>query len=260
MAPGDLQRFLDLNSACDIKNSFKVEPFFNGESLLHPEFYEMVESLVSNGWALGGLDTNLGIETDIVRLGRLPLTSLTVNIGGIDSKVHESVMGTPFWQVVQNLKDLARFSERNYQIFVKMNPVKENIEQLDQLSKFVGGIGENIKIKTQMTGFPVPADFTIEKAFQLAKLIYDASHPELFRFRLSPNTGEVRPKRTLCLYQTPCINFCGTLTSCAHDQLRHLNLGNVFKTSLSELLSRPEYLKAILDGKKRLLPICKGCN
>lgn len=257
----DLRRFLKLSAAWIQSQGFELEPFFNGESLIHPKFHELIGMIVSAGCRLGGLDTNLGVECDIEQLSAHPFVDLTVNIGGITADVHERVMGVSFNRVLENLHSLYASPSRSYPLFVKMNPVKDNVHQLELLDDFVMKIGTEILIKPQMTGFLVPEDYPESKLSQLLERIWTDSHLHLFRFRPdSGGTGKVVPVRTTCLYQAPCINSDGSLTLCAHDQLRHFHFGNVFEKPLSELLKQQEYQEAIARGKRRELPICKRCN
>jgi len=262
ISPENLKSFLKLNSDYIKNRSLYIEPYFNGESLLHPLFFDLINIIENSGCLIGELDTNLSLPLDTQRLAKIKFRGLTVNIGGITQEVHESVMNTSFELAINNLKNLYNEPERKFPMYLKINPVKLNIYQLKDIEKFLNSIGVNIPIKVQKTGIPVPTDYCSIFLKKIINDIYDHENPNFFRFKIEPDGHRiiVKEKNFSCIYQIPCINADGSLTFCSHDQLRHFNLGNTFITPLSELINSNLYKRACLFGRKKLHNICKGCN
>jgi MoaA/NifB/PqqE/SkfB family radical SAM enzyme len=251
--------FVKLNAAYLNENDIKIEPFFNGESLLNPNFFTIIDIILNEGCQLGDLDTNLGLDIDIEKLASLPFNCVTVNIGGTNEDVHQKIMGTSFKLVCDNLKKLAESSKRKFSLFVKMNPVADNIHQINTLDAFVSQFGNGINWKAQQTGIPVPKDLTKDELISVYEKIYSKNQEGYFRFVIQDDFSIIA-KNQNCIYLCNCINANGILTLCAHDQLRHLNLGNAFFQPISEIMESEAYKIAMSFAKMRELDFCKGCN
>lgn len=260
MAYEDLLRFLDLNGEYIQESGFEIEPFFNGETLLHPRALEMIEMISGGGLRLGELDTNFGMHIDVRRLARLPIRRLTVNIGGLDKVTNKLVMGTNLDRVLLNVKTLMDESDRSFDVCLKMNPVKANLHQVEQLDLFVRSLHPELHWKAQQTGLPVPFDLSQNEVDQFLHETYSSDRPELFRFRLTDDKNRITARNNNCVYMTPCVNSNGSVTICAHDQLRHYSFGNAFRDRLKDIFASTEYQLAVQKGRKRGLEICHGCN
>ncbi|GHU03676.1 hypothetical protein FACS1894158_02540 [Betaproteobacteria bacterium] len=260
MAYEDLVHFIDLNGQYIQESEFEIEPFFNGETLLHPRALEMIEVISGAGLRLGELDTNFGMHIDITRLARLPIRRLTVNIGGLDKQTNKLVMGTNLERVLMNVKELMGEADRSFDVCLKMNPVQANLHQVDQMDIFVRRLHPALHWKAQQTGLPVPFDLSRNELAQFLLETYSSDRSDLFRFRLTDDGNSIVPRNNNCLYMTPCINANGSVTICAHDQLRHYSFGNIFRDRLKDIFASTEYHLAVQKGKKRGLEICHGCN
>lgn len=258
LAYSDAERFADMNADWFNVCKLAVEPFFNGESLLNPNVYDIIDLIVARSIRLGDLDTNLGLVTDISRLARYAWRSITVNIGGLTAETHVSVMGTDFGLVMANLKRLLSESDGKFPIYVKMNPTRENIKQIPRLSWFCAQMGGGLRWKDQQTGIPVPSDCSEVEIREFVRRVYDPQEDRYFRF--SPTGDSLAVKNRRCIYQVPCVCSNGDVTICSHDQLRHLSCGNAFVTPLKDVLESRTYKSYQELGSKRNLPFCKGCN
>lgn len=256
----DIVSFIDINGYYLRESDFEIEPFFNGESLLHTRFLEMMELIANEGLRLGELDTNFSIRLDIPRLAALPLRRLTVNIGGLDQETNALVMGTDLERVLRNVKLLMENNLRTYEVCLKMNPVRTNLHQVELFDNFVRSLHSELHWKSQKTGLPVPTDLSSDERTEYLREVYSSERPDLFRFRLMENGNDLEQLNNHCLYMTPCINTDGSVTICAHDQLRHFNFGNAFRDRLQDIFVSDEYQFAIQTGRQRGLEICRGCN
>lgn len=260
MAYEDLLFFLDLNGKYVQESGFEIEPFFNGETLLHPRALEMIEMISGAGLRLGELDTNFGMHIDVVRLARLPIRRLTVNIGGLDKRTNQLVMGTDLERVLMNLNELMSKADRSFDVCLKMNPVQANLHQIDQLDLFVRSFHPALHWKSQQTGLPVPFDLTPDELTKFIHETYSSDRPDLFRFKITDDESGIAVRNNNCLYMTPCINANGSVTICAHDQFRHYNFGNAFRERLKDIFASTAYRVAVQRGRGRSLEICNGCN
>ena len=252
------QKFISLNKEMLKEEKFFIEPFFNGESLLNPFFGKIMELFIENNILIGDLDTNFGLELDISRFAAIPWRSVTVNIGGLSPEIHKKVMGTTYETVISNLRKLLNSPERKFPVYLKMNPVADNLHEQQLLSRFTLNISPELKWKSQQTGIPVPFDLTGKQLSETIKRIYSAKDEQFFRF--IPSGESIKEKNKRCIYKLPCINADGRVTICAHDQLRHLDCGNAFITPLKQIFTSAIYKKNLEMADQRKHLFCKGCN
>jgi len=253
--------FIHVNGEYLQSSHFEIEPFFNGETLIHPRCLDMMEEIANANITLGELDTNFGMRINIPRLARLPLRRITVNIGGLDSYTNRLVMNTDLEQALNNVKALMEDRRRTFDVCMKMNPVRANIHQLGDMDSFVRNIHPELHWKAQKTGLPVPTDLSHEERAIFIRNVYTSERPDLFRFQLDGlGVDSVVPRNFRCLYMTPCVNSNGSVTLCAHDQLRHFNFGNAFHDHLEDIFASADYQLTMKMGRQRGLEICHGCN
>lgn len=69
----NFKKFIDDNQSFFKRRKLKLIPFFRGESLIHPDFFEMANYANKKGYKFGKLDTNLSIDIDIEKLMSSPL-------------------------------------------------------------------------------------------------------------------------------------------------------------------------------------------
>lgn len=260
MSYEDFRQFIDLNLTFLNESDYEIEPFFNGETLLHPRALEMMEVMSSVGIRLGELDTNFSLPVDVARLARLPLRRLTVNIGGLDEFTNKVVMGTNLKRVLMNVQKLMHEFEPIFDVCLKMNPARANLHQVDHLDRFVHSLHPALHCKTQQTGLPVPTDLSQHQIVQFLEEVYGCERPDLYRFSITPDGNNITIRNYNCLYMTPCVNTNGGVTVCAHDQSRHYSFGNAFRLPLKNIFASDLYQLAVQKGSVRGLEICYGCN
>jgi len=261
MQLSDFRHFVDLNRLYFRSQKAGIMPFFNGESLLHPQFFEFLDYIVINKVRLMDLDTNLGIYIDMARLMNYPFEFIRVNIGGITKETHEQTMKTNFNLVSENLKALFQINPKK--VIVKMQVNRKNFHQIKQVPDFIKGLGGLTKnIIINPISFPMPmvaSDKEIKDFFDENVSEEVADYLRFSYNSASPKYG-IRAKEPGCHYITNCVTFDGKLTVCCKDQLGLFDLGNAFKNPLIKLFSSDKYKKTMLKARNMELNICKECN
>lgn len=255
------KKFVDLNKTYFLAKGAGIMPFFNGECLIHPQVFEILDYIVDNGIRLMDLDTNLAVKINIPKLMSYPFKFIRVNIGGVTKEIHEQTMKTDFALVVGNLKKVFQIDRER--IIVKMQVTKKNLDQAAQLADFVkglGGLGQNAVIST--TSFPLPA-LAFEKEIKdfFDEIVSEEVKDYLkFEYDLSQPRYAIKAKEPGCHYLLNCIAFDGKLTICCEDQLGRLNLGNAFELPLVKLFSTDKYKTTLKKAKNMNLEFCRECN
>lgn len=261
MSLENFKRFIDLNRNDFVRRRVRIQPFFNGEALIHPHFFEIIDYIVQNRIRLARLDTNLGVKKDMRRLMSYPWPVVCVNLGGVTKEVHERVMKTPFETVVENLRQVFQINKKK--VFVKMTPVKSNIHQIKLFPSFVKQLGGDPgRVEIGTTGFNTPALASEE---ELKNFFAEVVSPEVdpylrFTYDLHAPRYGIRAKKPGCHFLVDCITYDGKLTICCQDQFGTLNTGNAFDTPYFELKNSPRYKKTYQLGMNQKFKMCEECN
>jgi MoaA/NifB/PqqE/SkfB family radical SAM enzyme len=241
------KKIIDLNEDFLKEGNYLIEPYFNGEALLNPELFKMLDYLVKKHIGLTPrFDTNLSIKIDIERFMSFPWKQIWVNLGGITKEVHEKVMrNTDFELVIDNLVKMLQIN-RNI-VCIKMNPTKYNLHQLDKLTDFFIELGgRSINVLRYSTGLTLPK----------------IASPEEIKFFFD-NVVSEEMKRYLRFdydFLVPSIFFDGTVTACCHDQVGLMDLGNATEMPLRSIFNSELYKETLKKCKTQEFYFCKECN
>lgn len=243
------------------KNDIIIEPYFRGEPLLHPNFWEICDILKNNSIPNGGINTNLSLNIEVEKFLEYQMSTILVNIGGTTKEIHEQVMrGSDFDLVCSNLRKLWKLG---INARIKMNPIKLNIHQLCDLPRFVTSLGGKAEfIVPYTTCYPIPQTATQEElVFFFENVVSEDVNSHLrFTYDLSKADKGIKTKKSGCNFLMDIIFFDGQFSVCCHDQLQYLNVGNVFENTIDEIRSSKKYIDAVEKAKKCEYFICKECN
>lgn len=257
----NFKQFIDINKADFQREKVRIQPFFNGEALTNPHFFDIMDYLVANKIRLARFDTNLGVKKDMKRLLTYPWPIICINLGGITKEIHEEVMKTKFEIVVENMKEVFAIDKKR--IFVKVTPIKTNLHQLKDFPAFIESLGGDPKrVEVGTTGFNTP-DLAEEK--EMVKFFDEVVSPEVepyLRFtydKEAPRFG-IKAKRPGCHFLQDCVTYEGKLTICCQDQFGTLNVGDAFTTPLKQLKAAEKYQKTRKSGIDQKFKMCNECN
>jgi len=256
----EFQRLIERNAGYLNRHNIKVEPYFRGEPLIHPQFFEMMDILKEYQIQKAGINTNLSVNIDIDKFLNHPML-IIVTLGGTTKEVHERVMiGSDFSLVIKNLKKLY---ELEIPANVKMNPTRVNIHQLPGLPDFIQSLGGKKEYVIPYTiTYPLPITATIEEIdYFFRNVVSREMDPYLrFTYDLSKPDKSIKAKNPGCYHLQDVIFFDGQFSICCHDQLQTINLGNAFQSTIEEIKESKAYATAIKTAKARGFKICKECN
>lgn len=242
-----------------IKENFVIAPFFRGEPLLNPDFWNMCKILKENEIDNVGVHSNFSMDIDIQALVETNIP-IVVNIGGITKGVHEKVMiNSNFEKVVSNLKKVYK---ANKMVHVKMNCTKYNVHQNKDLIDFVVSLGGTPNcVDEYTTTCPVPSHCTKEELEYYFNNVVSEDVLPFLRFNYSGSGGEMKTKPLIprCNHLCDAIYYNGDYTICCQDQYGDLVVGNVFKSSIEKIRNSSQYKEAVRCGKNRMHKICGEC-
>lgn len=261
MSLENFRMVIDLNEKDFLVNKTNIQPFFNGEAMINPNFFNCMDYLVSKKIRLGRLDTNLGVQKDMDRLMRYPWLDICVNVGGVTKEVHEQVMKTNFEVVTSNLRRLFEINKKK--VFVKATPTKHNFDQLNLFPSFIKKLGGDPKrFEIGTTGFNTPAEATDQEIVGFFDEVVSEEVKSSLRFTydFAKPRYDIRAKRPGCHFLNDCVTHTGQLTICCHDQLGKLSVGNAFERPIYELRRSEKYQQYRAMAIQQQFAMCKGCN
>ncbi|MFA5389397.1 MAG: SPASM domain-containing protein [Candidatus Omnitrophota bacterium] len=257
------KKIIDLNEDFLKEGNYLIEPYFNGEALLNPELFKMLDYLVQKRIGLTPrFDTNLSVKIDIEKFMSFPWKQIWVNVGGITREVHEKVMrNTDFELVINNLVKMLQIN-RNI-VCIKMNPTKYNLHQLDKLTDFFVGLGgRSINALRYSTGLTLPKIASPEEIkFFFDNVVSEEMRRYLrFEYDLTGKDFGIKAKKGGCNFTVPSIFFDGAVTACCHDQVGLMDLGNATEAPLKVIFNSELYKGTLRKCQAQEFYFCKECN
>ena len=214
---------------------------FDGEPLMHPQFFEMVKYCKDNG-VTAGISTN-AVLLDADRAQKLidsGLDYLIISIDAASPETYKKVKGTDdYKRVVGNVKNyliLKKKAEKGPYTALQLIYLKENKEEAGQFKRLWKPYkADTLRIKPVLT-------FAGDVDLKNQDLAY-SSNPCVYLWRqLSIHWDGV----------VTCIEMC-----------RKMPLGNIKDKSLKEIWNSKTLVslrKFHLRGDKNKMSICKNCN
>jgi len=229
-------------------NNIALVPFFRGESLLHPEFIEMMTYVKTKGISPIQFTTNATILTeDIVQvLIDIELDFISFSVDSIDHDTYGNIRkGADLKEVLKNIE---RFSE------IKRNRGQDKPEI--QVSV--------VKTESTIDSIDEFIDFWRDRVDRVR--VYE-EHSKGGNFGSLPKNYNITSseERRPCLkpFSDFIIYWDGSVALCNHDWDRRNAIGNVNQNSIKEIWQNDKYKKirdAQIKNNNELEELCKRCD
>lgn len=232
--------------------------YFFGESLLHPDIFEMVRYCISNGIVPRITTNGMFIDKHIDKIIASGLPALIIAIDGYNAKLHERYrIGSDFNRIVSGIKTLNKrkkeLGSSKPSIFIQSLAFGYNDEEkMKSLTKEIGADG--LKMKA-----PRLTDYRHE--FDADK--YRGFLPKENKNRRVNGMNEVPFAKDMkyCAYlRNPVITWDGMVMPCCFDWLGQEVLGNIFEKNLLAILRSKRSRKVLKGYFDKKLSICGPCD
>jgi hypothetical protein len=257
--PVDFFEKIIKDNASFIKTRYgSVAPYFRGEPLIHPGFWDMCDILENYEISNSGIHSNFSMKIDFDRWVKNRHMCVVANIGGVTKEIHEKVMlNSNFDLVADNIK--TAFALR-LPLGVKMNSTKLNYAHNEILPDFVrslGGAGES-DIVSYTTTCPVPMRCTKEELKYFFDNVFSDGIDDKLRFKLDDD-GAIIVKTNDCNHRSDAVYADGKMTICCQDQYGDLVVGDLKQNMLHEIVESELYKNTVDSGMKKCLSMCEYC-
>lgn len=225
-----------------------------GEPMLHPHVFEMLEKAVGMGFSVGIVTNGTPLTQErCERLGKLGLSYIQFSFAGWDKESYEATyVGSKFERTLANLRtmqDTTRGTRTNF--MVKAVCTGDNwAEVRDRTRAFLESHG-------------------VEKVFTVVANNFGGNvvHGRFFdQHQVWSLKNITHQRRMPCRVLLRAVGvFCdGTVTACAcYDSNAELKIGNIMEQSLAEIRQGPEFRKivdAFRCGDVSGVPMCSKCD
>jgi len=229
-------------------NDIALVPFFRGESLLHPEFIEMMTYVKEKDISPVQLTTNATTLTEDIAqaLIDIELDFISFSVDSIDHDIYSNIRKGADLQNVLN-----------------------NIEKFSEIKRKRGQDKPEIQVsvvKTESTNDSIDefVDFWQDRVDRVR--VYEEHSKGGNYGSLSENQNViVSEKRQPCLkpFSDFIIYWDGSVALCNHDWDRRDAIGNVNQSSIKEIWQNDKYEKirdAHIKNNSELEELCKRCD
>ncbi len=273
-------KFMDLDAYKHLLDQVKgktwsLELTGNGESTLHPRFYEMVSYAVDNGFYTK-FETN-GSRVDIDSIEASGAQTIHFALDGMSTDTYKSYrVGGKFPEVKENLEKLVDLKNRTGwpHIEVRFLVFRHNQHEMAEAEKYLDSLGVSWRFQWAR----VPNEGVHENILQRWSMEvrpddfkkWSPTIPEYVAYRKDTSTGmyrhfstfgDLKPKCT-AVWTMLYIRTDGEVVPCC-EMLNEseLSLGNVFNEGFDAVWNGPRiraFRRALADDPKDLHP-CNVC-
>lgn len=245
-------RILEQAAANDIKTLHILSG--QGEPMLHPHVFEMLEKAVGMGFNVGIVTNGTPLTQErCEKLGKLGLAYIQFSFAGWDKESYEATyVGSKFERTLANLRtmqDTTRGTKTNF--MVKAVCTGDNWSEVrDRTRAFLESHG-------------VEKVFTVIANNFGGNVVHGKFH-ELQGVWSLKNIANQRLMPCRVLLRAVGVFCDGTVTACAcYDSNAELKIGNIMEQSLAEIRQGPEFRKiveAFRCGDVSGIPMCGKCD
>lgn len=235
---------------------YNVNLYFQGESMMHPQFFRILAScrnihttLSTNGHFLTGKNAE-----EIVRSG---LNKLIISLDGMDKTSYSSYrVNGDFDLVTEGIKNIAEARKRNssqLKVVIQFLVNRTNETQIQAVKKFAADMDASLHLKSMQI---------------IDEDSFESWLPAISRYRRYKKNGteyEIKnnlPDRCARLWFNPVITWDGKVIPCCFDKDADYSMGDMNEEPFSEIWNGPKYrlFRKNLVTRRSAIRICRNCT
>lgn len=233
-----------------------INLYFQGEPMMHPEFFDFVEkaeginTIVStNGHFLS--------EENAEKLALSDLSKLIVSLDGMNANTYSLYRRNGNFETVikgiEKTSEAIRKRRSGLKLEIQFLVSRYNEGEIDSARKFAKGVNAAFKLKSMQ----IINKENIEE-WQPANKKYRRYEPENGMFRIKSSLSS----HCLRLWINPVITWDGKVVPCCFDKDGSHIMGDLNKSSFSEIWYGEKYMefRRSLLGRRKEIDICRNCT
>lgn len=235
---------------------YNINLYFQGESMMHPEFFHFLEKSRNIHTTLSTNGHFLSPESSekIVRSG---LNKLIISLDGMDPEAYSSYrVNGDFSQVINGIRNIAEAKKRSssgLKLIIQFLVNRNNEDQIPAAVDFARKMNASLHLKTMQ--------IITEDSFESwlpANVKYSRYKKEADGYKLRSTL----PDRCLRLWLNPVITWDGKVIPCCFDKDACYVMGDLNKESFRAIWNRPEYrsFRKKVSLNRSSIDICRNCT
>jgi radical SAM protein with 4Fe4S-binding SPASM domain len=235
---------------------YNINLYFQGEPMLHPQFFDFLEILRGTGVTVSTNGHFLS-EENAEKLARSGLGKIIVSLDGMDSKTYLLYrQGGVFEKVksgIENISGAIRTTGSSMKLEIQFLVNRQNELQIPVARDFAKKVNAVLRLKSMQIINNEKMDYwlPIDKKFA--------------RYRKENNSYSINNRLSNHCYRlwlNPVITWDGKVVPCCFDKDAEHIMGDLTKSSFRTIWNGEEYRKfrdSVLTGRK-YIGICRNCT
>ena len=235
---------------------FNLNLYFQGESMLHPQFFSFLQSAKSIHTIVSTNGHFLTAE-NAEKLVRSGLNKLIISMDGIDQTTYSAYRKKGDVDLVKegirNVSEAKKRFNSDLKIELQVLVNRLNESQIPDINKFARKLNVSVKLKSMQITDKQRMDYWLPEKSGYRRYNFKNGEYE---------TKNQLPDRCLRLWLNPVITWDGKVVPCCFDKDADHILGDLTQDSFREIWNGPKYRifrKSLLSGRKTI-EICRNCS
>lgn len=235
---------------------YNINLYFQGESMMHPEFFTILEkcSKIHTTLSTNGHFLSMENAEKIVRSG---LSKLIISLDGMDEKAYSSYrLKGDFETVLDGIKNISEARKRNascLKVVIQFLVNRNNEHQITAVRRFAAEMDVSLHLKSMQI---------------INRDSYESwlpSKSRYSRYRKADGEYEIKsnlPDRCARLWFNPVITWNGLVLPCCFDKDADHVMGSMNENSFRDIWNGERYRlfrKNVITGR-RTIDICRNCT
>jgi radical SAM protein with 4Fe4S-binding SPASM domain len=253
--------FMDLGIFKKVMNEldpylFSVNLYFQGEPMLHPQFFSFME-YCAKPYTVVSTNGHFLTEENSEKIVTSGLNKLVISLDGMDQETYSAYrVNGNMNRVINGLNNVARAKKRSN------SPIKIEIQFL------VNRFNEHMIPQVKLLAESVHTRLKLKSMQIINKTDIDSWLPSVGRFRrYKIKHGEYvlksnLPNRCARLWFNPVITWDGKVVPCCFDKNAEFVMGDLHQDTFREIWDGTKYRifrKSILSGRN-MIDMCRNCT
>jgi len=235
---------------------YNLNLYFQGESMMHPQFFDLLEKCRSVNTTLSTNGHFLS-EENAEKITASPLRKLIVSLDGMDSHTYNYYrVNGDLVTVLSGIKNISESVKRNHsdlKLIIQFLVNRENEKQLNEAKKFAARMGASFQPKSMQV---------------INKDSYEKWLPSTGKFGRYMKMGKgyiIKSRlqnRCARLWFNPVVTWDGKVLPCCFDKNADHVMGDLNQDSLKDIWKGEKFRKfrkALLTGRRKI-EICTNCT
>ena len=235
---------------------YYINLYFQGEPMLHPDFFSFVESC-EGIYSVVSTNGHFLSRDSSERLVKSGLRKLIVSVDGADKESYSAYrINGSLDKVVEGLENIHEVRKRyKSQMALEIQTIvnRRNENQIPEIGKLAKRVGANLKLKSMQI---INMDKTA---------LWIPDKEKYRRYLLSGDAYKIKssmPNRCARLWFNPVITWDGKVVPCCFDKDAKYTMGSLVEKSFREIWNSSEYraFRHSVLSNRRQIDICNNCT